>query len=351
MCSLKTQVAMGSMQPGCAWITVNRACNFRCSWCYAQGTGYNPSQSMTLDLAKALVSLLESLGIRDVTVIGGEPTLWKHLIEFNAFCAGRGIKTGLVTNAMRFGVDSFWERYVKAPNNHAGVSVKAFDEKSLRVVAGVARFDLSRKGIERAVKFFNCGVSTVYNTVCADNLVEIARFAMECGAKSLRISPCTPALSGRKVDGSYVVEPHALVKNVVSIYPQLHEITHGQMSFSMKLPLCLWPREFIDTLIRRNQINTVCQLQHRSGLIFDTDGRLAICNSLFDYPIGRYGKDFSDTDSLLAVVNGPDAVALYDRLTSYPSKKCIECEKFNICAGGCPLFWTLYHPEELIPGW
>lgn len=344
-------VNLQQIEPKGAWITVNRACNFRCQWCYAQGTDYDASKSMTFKLAEQLLELIISLGIRSVTIIGGEPTLWEPLLDFNKLCNSKKVRTTLVTNAMRFGNDVFWEKYQTAQNSKVGISIKAFDRESLKSVAGVSSFNLSKKGIKRGVATFKCGVSTVYNTTCTDSLTDIAKFAMDCGAKFLSVSPCTPSFCGENVDDTYVIHPRTVAQNVLEMYPRLDEVTNGQVLFSMKLPLCLWPKEFIENLAKKEQISTVCQLQHRAGLIFDVDGKLAICNSLFDYTIGKFGEEFIDKESILALMNKPTTVGLYDKLTSYPSTKCIGCEKYDLCAGGCPLFWSLYHPQELIPGW
>lgn len=339
------------IEPKGAWITVNRACNFRCQWCYAQGTNYDASQSMPFELAESLLTLILSLGIRSVTIIGGEPTLWSPLLDFNKLCNLKKVRTTLVTNAMRFGDDAFWEKYQMAQNSKVGISVKAFDDESLKRVASVSSFGLSKRGLERGIATFKCGVSTVYNTTCADSLIDIAKFFMDCGAKFLSISPCTPSFCGDNVDDTYVIHPRTVAQKVLEMYPKLDEVTNRQVLFSMKLPLCLWPKEFIEELAKKGQISTVCQLQHRTGLIFDVDGKLAICNSLFDYTIGKFGEEFIDKETLLSLMNKPTTVGLYDKLTSYPSTKCIGCERYDLCAGGCPLFWSLYHPQEIIPGW
>jgi radical SAM protein with 4Fe4S-binding SPASM domain len=339
------------IRPTGAWFTVNRACNFRCLGCYAKGTGYSSSKDMSLELAEKLLTLLASLEIRNVIVIGGEPTLWKDLFRFNELCSRQKVKTTLVTNAMKFGVDAFWEQYQISPNTKVGISVKAFDEESLRQVAEVNSFETTKKGIERGVRLFKCGVSTFYNAVSSDKLIDIAQFAMDCGARSLSISPCSPAFCDGKSDSTYVLHPSVVVQNFLGMYPRLDEITKGKLRFSLKLALCIWPKNFIEMLVKKNQINTVCQMHKRIGLIFDVDGKLAICNSLFDYAIGKFGEDFSDKESLLNLLNSPQVIGLYNKLTSYPSTKCVGCEKYDVCAGGCPLFWSLYNPQELIPGW
>lgn len=338
------------IKPTGAWLTVNRACNFRCAGCYAQGTDYEPTKNMSLELAQQLLELLETLNIHNLIVIGGEPTLWEHLFDFNKLCRQRKIKTTLVTNAMKFGVDSFWDKYQLSPNTKAGISVKAFDETSLKQITGVNLFETTRKGIERGVSFFKCGVSTVLGSASADKLVDLAKFAMDCGTRSFSISPCTPAFCSGASDGSSVLHPHDIVQTIVGAYPELDRITKGRLLLSVKLPLCIWPEGFVEMLVKKNQIRTVCQLHRRMGLIFDVDGKLALCNSLFEYTVGQFGIDFYDKESLLKLMNSPATIALYDKLTSYPSTKCVGCDKYNVCAGGCPLFWSLYNPDDIILG-
>lgn len=345
------QTDLDKITPGCAWLTVNRSCNFRCKGCYAQGTGYNPNHIMNLELAEELLSLIVKLKIKSITIIGGEPTLWPHLADFNNLCKEFGEKTTIVTNAMQFGIDSFWEKYLESPNTKAGISIKAFDKNSLKEIAEVNSFEISEKGLKRAIAHFKSGVSTVYNTINATNITDIAKFAMDCGARHVSISPCTPAFCDGLPNNTYVVEPRMMANHILDIYPKLVEVTGGRVSFSVKFPICLWPKDFVENLVKEGQISTVCQLQHRTGLIFDVDGNLALCNSLFDYPIGKYGENFNDDESLLELMNSKTVIGFYDKLTSYPSTKCIDCEKYDVCAGGCPLFWSLYQPNKLIHGW
>ena len=157
--------------PRSAWITVNRACNFRCSGCYAKNTGYGLKQSMSFELSKKIANLVSSLGISRITIIGGEPTLWNNLSNFNKFCIDKGLQTRIVTNAMRFGDDNFWLDYTKSPNTRAGVSIKAFDKKSLKDITGIDSFEFVKKGLQRAISHFKCGVSTVYSTTSASHIL------------------------------------------------------------------------------------------------------------------------------------------------------------------------------------
>ena len=86
----------------------------------------------------------------------------------------------------------------------------------------------------------------------------------------------------------------------------------------------------------------------KNGVIFDPKGRVLICNCLYDFPIGAYGKDFWDVKSFKEFWNNKNVLKAYDDLVSYPSQACIGCKHYDICGGGCPLHWFVNEPEEII---
>jgi len=97
---------------------------------------------MSAATAQRLCEIAQGIGVRHVLLIGGEPTLWPHLAETNRACRGRGLHTTLVTNAAAFGNDTYWERYLEAPNDNVGVSIKAASPEQLIEVVGTSNFSL-----------------------------------------------------------------------------------------------------------------------------------------------------------------------------------------------------------------
>lgn len=334
--------------PKGAWLTVNRACNFRCAWCYAEGTGYQKNKEMSLELAKQLADLIYEIGIRNLIVIGGEPTLWENLIMFNSYCKKLDIKTSLVTNAFLFGKEKFLKEYVKFPNDSISISLKAGNEKQSMEVCGIRNFNVVKKGIKQAIKQFNACVSITYNSFYIANLIELVALAVECGSKLVKIDFCSTTFQNGKSYDKYMVEPHQIVKHIVEDYEELNRITNGNLVFEMNLPFCLWPEDFLKMLIEKNQIMSVCHVLKREGIIFDTEGKLLMCNALFDYPLGQYEKDFDDPESLLNFINSKEIQSFYDNISSYPSLKCKNCEWYDKCGGGCPLKWAIYKVKDVI---
>lgn len=336
------------IHPTVAWLTVNRRCNFRCKWCYAQGASFDKEEEMPLELAIDITRLLNTAGIRHFFVTGGEPSLWGPLTKFNTFCQEIGLETTLVTNGMRFGNDNFWREYLEHPNTFVGISLKAGNPSQLMETAKVRRFAAVTKGISRAMSHFQSGVGIVYNSYCTDNLLEMAQYGMSCGARSVKIDFCTPVFVNGQPSAICVVEPRQMVANIMRDYLRLEEITEGNLAFIMSIPFCFWPKEFIQELKTKNRIESVCQLMKREGIVVGSDGSLYMCNELFDFPIGKYPEDFNSSDSLVEFLNSQEVNEYYAELSRYPSDRCQECSWYMDCGGGCPLHWSIYDPEQLV---
>ncbi|MFH1170733.1 MAG: radical SAM protein [Candidatus Vogelbacteria bacterium] len=342
---------MALISPRVAWITTNRSCNFRCPWCYTKGENFDAKQTLSFDLALKLLSIVKQIGIKHLLIIGGEPTLWKHLLDFNCKCREVGIKTTLVTNALRFSDDKFWFKYLEKPNDKVGPSIKAFDEPSLQRLAQFHDFESVRKGLTRLVAKFKCGVTFVHNSFARNDLVLLARFAKSCGANRIGISPCTPSFSDKRPGTTGMIPLKEVVADVVSQYQQLHDLMDGKLTLALKIPFCLWPKSFIEKLKERRQLHSGCQFQNRSGIAFGPQGELLACNSMAEFPIGKFGKDYDDGESLISLLNSDKVTRSYDRINSYPSEKCVDCSQVGFCGGGCPLMWTVYDAKASIPGW
>jgi radical SAM protein with 4Fe4S-binding SPASM domain len=329
------------------WLTVNRSCNFRCKWCYAENSQYDLSQNMTLDIATSIVDLAISSGVSNVLLIGGEPTFWKHLFDFNLYCKDKNIGVSLVTNACRFGDDRFWNEYLQFSCKGIGVSVKGVSENHFtKIVGAKTLYKQTLLGIERAMKLYpNAGVSTVFsNLITTKDLREIARESKRLGAKSILVSLCTAIMDKDKPNDQFMVSGERLAVDIIEVYPYLNGLFDGNVCFELNMPLCLWQEDFIDQLIERRQLVSTCHVQDRSGVVFDTNGDILPCNSMLEFSIGRYGVDFNDAESLKQHLNSQALCDQYAELLRYPSSVCEECRINHLCRGGCIINWTVLNP-------
>lgn len=330
-------------RPKVAWITVNRQCNFRCLWCYGEDTHYSAKDTMSLETAKELVQASVNVGVNYFNIIGGEPTLWPDLFELNKFCKSLDVTTCLVTNAARFGDDEFWEEYKLNPCDEISISVKSTDINEFRQITKSSFFEQMIKGVERGINFYKSGVTTVYNSLVGlEGLKRIAVDSRKLGANYFVVDLCTPVIANGGISRGYSIEPRQLAKDIMEMQPFLDELYDGHVEIAIYIPLCLFPESFIEKMMEKRQLTTVCQVYGRSGLNFDINGDVMLCNQFFDTIIAQKDVDYTDGPGLLEHLNSKDVCSDYKKLLRYPDRSCSECRWRLDCRGGCLLNWALY---------
>lgn len=332
-------------RPKVAWLTVNRQCNFRCLWCYGEDTLYNPGDTMSLKTAKELVLTGLDIGVDYFNIIGGEPTLWPDLLSFNQFCKENGVTTCLVTNAAQFGNDDYWAKYLGSPCDEVSMSVKSTDAKEFLHITKSGLFRQTLKGVERAIRFYDAGVSTVYNSLVGmSGLKRIATDCRKLGANYFVVDLCTPVINAGEIQKGYSIEPDRLAKDIMEIQPFLDDLYEGKVEIAIYIPLCLFPESFIEQMIAKRQLTTICQVYGRSGINFDINGDVILCNQLFDTVIAKRKVDFDSGQGLIEHLNSSSIRKEYKQLLRFPSVSCDKCRWNADCRGGCLLNWALYDP-------
>lgn len=323
------------------WLTLNRFCNFRCPWCYAQNTEYEKNKTMSLDLAKEIIKFAKTIDVNYIILIGGEPTYHQHLIEILEFIKQQKMTATIVTNGYKFSDKSFIREVENLLSGGASFSIKAANREQHKELTGTDTFEKILEAIInlRDVTKFRTGYSTVISRGTIDNLEEFAYMIKEhAPGKSLRYSLCNPAISNPGIINSdYVVPTEELTGKIAAKWVQLSEILEGRINLEQSLPQCAWPDGFIDMLKEKKQVSFGCQIMSKNGLIFDPEGKLLICNSLTDYPIAEFGKTFNDKESFEQFWESEELRKLYKKFYEYPMLKCETCDVYSECGGGCPL--------------
>lgn len=214
-----------SAKPKTFWITANRNCNFRCKWCYAECSEYRTEDDIDLDLAKSIVDLAVDMKVKHITIIGGEPTLWKPLFELGDYCKERSMSTGIVTNACMFGDDVYWRKFLASPFKSMGVSIKGINEYQFDKIVGSSNlYRQTMVGLKRLLEYYpEIGVSTVFSDLVSSEEIE------EIAVNSFQVSSCSVTLSDGKPDGSYVVPTDRFVRDIIRLYPRINELYNGNI--------------------------------------------------------------------------------------------------------------------------
>ena len=78
-------------------IEFSRVCNFRCSYCYVPETG-EPRNELTREEIKDVILQAKELGARKIIILGGEPSIYPHLVEMLRFLGREGLEIEMFTN-------------------------------------------------------------------------------------------------------------------------------------------------------------------------------------------------------------------------------------------------------------
>lgn len=327
------------------WLTINRACNLNCHWCYAKNA---PLQDMELSDAFKVVEFLPQIEVHDLVLIGGEPTVYKNLPEVLQRAKGYGISTGIVTNGLALKDKDYLAMLLESGASHFGISLKGYDKKSFLETTDcdfyedvlTAISNLSHTDIPFSVSF----------VLTPENISHIhlgIADAMAAGAKRVRLSFCYDFEVCRS-DKHKSANPFILASEFEKNYPTINEACGGNMGLFQSLPFCVWNQGFIDLLDSRNQLTSICQVLQKSGLVVDTDLSLIPCNAMYDFKIGHFGKDFIDGKQFSSFWDSEAVTDFYNKLRALPDEECATCDRYANCGGGCISNWFNYSFTELM---
>src|SRR5215217_4416929 len=134
-------------------IVLTYACNLKCSFCYAAAEVFDRPSTMSLAEGKRSVDFLDSIGIQSFTLLGGEPTIYKHLIELVEYSREKGMGPWVVTNGTRICEDDFARRLVEAGLKGGCISLHGHSpEEHDKAVKMPGSYESAMKAIALAIE-------------------------------------------------------------------------------------------------------------------------------------------------------------------------------------------------------
>lgn len=334
------------------WLTINRACNLRCHWCYAASVNHGKKGQMTLETVERALRLFQSLSVRRVILIGGEPTIHPDFFAIINALKQATLGVMVVTNGVAFADKAFLDEAVASGISGVTTSLKATNQVDYIARTGTDAYTSVIKTIQNLESLkATAGLSHKLSyTVCTTDQADIKRLAdsvKEAGSPSLSLDMIRPAI---KCSSSTLTGPKPA--ELATFFPIIHRIlerTGIDYSIKVSIPFCLFPEGFIAELVQKQRIVSGCQLlQNGSGVIIDPEGRLLPCNHFCNHPIGLLGGD-TGHETYLKLRQKPDVQEFYERITGYPDKRCLQCADWKFCGGGCRVHWLHHAADELLP--
>lgn len=330
-----------------AWMTVSRKCNLRCTWCYAQQTGFK--RDMDISIVDKCINVFKGLPLSSVILIGGEPTIHPQFNKIVKMISQSGLRPSVVTNSIMFKDKKFLSETVEAGITGISTSIKAESNYRYKKFTGVAAFDnvMEAVGNIEAIKdpkFFHKISVTICKSIfdCFDDVLDMISGS---GVKMVSFDLERPIIIDNKAVFEDFASPKEMADFLVAAYPKMEQMG-VRFNIKIGIPFCLFPEDFIEMLTTRHQIISGCQIFDGKGIIVDEQGRILPCNHFCDNPLGELG---STGDEYIRWRQGVEIEDFYNKIGSYPDKKCVDCNQWKYCGGGCRIHWLYKGANEMLP--
>lgn len=316
-----------------AWLVVNRVCNNCCTFCYDAKSRSESKAGMSIKTARDALRLIFDLGVGQFVIIGGEPTLYRHL-EFiikesvkNAF----GPKPVLVTNGRKLAKMAFAKKLFTAGLRNLNISLQGSSKEShTAITRKKAAYDETIQGIKNAIEIgFNLSASLTISYSNLETFEENLRVLSALGVKSFTVGLEVP-----NINSSDKQKPINGLIEVMKKSLATAQSLGAAISFSTALPICLTQGTELEGLVGGS-----CIVHTGTGLAIDCHGDVLPCVHWSGHSVENIYEDkkLKDAKTFLEDWNDGEAKEVRQLVGDYFSEKCLNCDKKQACYGGCPL--------------
>lgn len=335
------------------WISLTYNCNNKCKWCYSS-SNLEEYKKRQLDTNKedAILLLMKDLGVKNIRLIGGEPTIYPNIIGVTEKIVKYGMRPSIVTNGRRFANFEFARDIKNAGMAYASFSIEGYNSEIHEEGTQVkGSFNETLKGLENAIKV-NIGTAT-NTTITKDNIESLEKIIdlLVGGPELITFNICGPCLRTDS-NASNAISPKEGAKAFERIYLYAKDKA-VKVKLVTPTPVCNIDYGVLQEMKRDKALSGRCQMVPGRNFVVDYNGDVLPCTHFSGFPlfnIFEQGKIMSDEEFLEEYNNEYGmAYKLREKVRHFPSEKCTDgCDEF--CTGGCPIFWTKFDPDEQIKG-
>lgn len=187
-----------STRKDCAFLLLTQACNLRCTHCYVEAAP-TAGPHMPMDVVESALDLLRDLGIEDLRLTGGEPTIHPDLDLIVTKAHAQGFRLGMTSNGTRLlrGHDG---RKVLSKLSRCWVSLYGASSANHSDVSGRPErtfHDTIERVGELAGRGCPIGLSVLASPFDVTDVDTLITSSYAAGVRRLRILPMQPDGRGR----------------------------------------------------------------------------------------------------------------------------------------------------------
>lgn len=329
-------------------VVLTYACNLRCSFCYAASEVFQHPKTMSLAEGKRSVDFLASLGIQTFTLLGGEPTVYKGLVELVAHARDLGLGPWLVTNGSRTRDAGYLEQLVAAGLKGGCVSLHGRDRDSHDAATAVpGSYDAVIETLSIAARrqWPLFPMLTVMNAN-VDHVMPTVRTLIDLGCTTIYINYGIPNIVPA-LDTGCDASPQALARLSEELFG-MQRALGVRFVFNReknKIPLCHFNHETLRDMFADEVIGTGCEAVQGNTVVIEPGGNALGCSHWVDHPLLNIYRDYATLDLLSPqefwdqwMTGRP--LAFREELKWFPYEQCGDCgwRKDGLCWGGCKVW-------------
>lgn len=321
------------------WLSPTYGCNNRCKWCYVGGKLSQNTEAHP-DQVKDYILQMVRAGAKTCVFIGGEPTIYPHIVESVRFATDQGLSVRIMTNGRKLSDRGFVKQLKDAGLKHCSVSIEGVKDVHEQITGVTGSFDESISGIQscqsEGVPVNSISTIGNQNKGTMEQLVCLLR---EVGLKRSVFNMCSSQPSGYGGEDKGVIGLDEYARIVEDIGMRFDFVR-----FYALIPLCLFNQDKMHRLLELGRLNITCSL-FADAVAIDPSGNLSPCTHMADIVYGNLNTPNGLSDFLATKTKERDVFK-----THAPSEKCVDCRLWNTCLGGCNLIWFSRRAEDSIKG-
>lgn len=308
--------------PQSSCIEITSGCNLRCKTCYVNSSTPDSSEMNTKEI-KNVVDQLTDLGVKNISIIGGEPLIRKDLYEIVKYITERNIAAGISTNGTLLN-DEFVKKISLLHNIWVQVSLDGSTPDIHDLNRGKGAFKKAMNGINLLKKYnIPFSISSVIMKSNAKDVGRICDLANSLGAKSIifhKLHSCGRAIKHKEL----------IPKTEELIYAMTTILNKG-IEYKGKLVVDLPHNRVFSGYNRVNVKYIGCHFGRFSAYI-NSKGDITTCSHLQNgaYCFGNIRKD-----NIRDVWYNSKALDKLRNLTVTDIESCSNCNYKYACRGSC----------------
>lgn len=321
------------------WLLPTYGCNNRCRWCYVGGKLTKKAEA-SLDSVKKYLRQMVDAGAKNCIFIGGEPTVYPHIIDAIKFATEYGLNVRMMSNGRKLSDRDFVKSLKAAGLKHCSISIEGIGHTHDEITGVKGSFVESLQGIlncqEEGIP--NNTISTVGQTNKRE-IEEMVLFFQGLNIKRSVFNMCSSQPSGYEGEENGTIELDEYARIIEDI-----GLKYESVKFYALVPLCLFNQEKLHRLLELGRISVSCSL-FANTIAIDPNGNINPCTHMADVIYGNLNEPKGLEQSLEAKQKEKELFSSHA-----PSEKCVKCPLWNTCHGGCNLIWFSRKASDFIKG-